>query len=106
MHLTDSTSSPKCCCFVDSLTLPVYALFDPNPSLDDVPPCICGIPISRLIKEHGDTLMREEGEGGLTYASTLKDEEQRSGSSTPAFVRGRSGMGGRELLLRQDSGDY
>lgn len=36
----------QCCCFLDSLTLPVYALLDPNPMPLDAElqlPCVCGL---------------------------------------------------------------
>lgn len=102
--LTDC--SRQCCCFVDSLTLPVYSLFDPNPAPESYsPPCVCGMKMGPLILSHGDTLLREEGEQGLTYAPVMKDDDQRSGSSTPVHARGREGRTPRETMLRQDSAD-
>ncbi|KAM0748179.1 hypothetical protein T439DRAFT_328164 [Meredithblackwellia eburnea MCA 4105] len=97
----------SCCCFLDSLTLPVYSILDPNPSVEAEswsPPCICMMKIEELIKQHGDTLLREEGEQGITYAPI-----QKSGTATPVIRspldRGRSGNGGREVLARNNSSD-
>lgn len=62
--------------------------------------------LKSVIELHADTLLREEGEQGVTYAPILKDEEQRSGSSTPTTQngpRGRPGRDGFGTWLRQDS---
>ena len=99
----------QCCCFLDSLTLPIYAFEDPHPTItvDDVPPCICILPLSKLIELQGNTLMRDEGETGITYATIDKLDENGgsrggSGTSTPTG-RGREGRIGRvgwENMLR------
>ncbi|KAL8279212.1 hypothetical protein RQP46_008468 [Phenoliferia psychrophenolica] len=50
------------------LTLPVYAILDPHPEPDVwSPPCVCGLKLSEIIKRQGDTLLREEGEEGITF---------------------------------------
>lgn len=57
--------------------------------------------ISAVIEHHGDTLLREEGEEGITYAPILKDEWLPSPPlPVSAPTRGRSGEGGRVVVLR------
>lgn len=99
----------QCCCFLDSLTLPVYSLEDPHPTPDISPPCICSMELSRLIELQGDTLMREEGEMGITYATVQKYSEDSSrggsGASTPVTTpTGMPSARGREGRLGLGSG--
>lgn len=62
--------------------------------------------LKQVIELHANELLREEGEQGVTYAPILKDEEQRSGSSTPTTQyqpRGRPGRDAFGTWLRTDS---
>ncbi|BGP16113.1 hypothetical protein JCM10213v2_004107 [Rhodosporidiobolus nylandii] len=55
----------SCCCFLDSLTLPVYSLLDPNPMPLDAElqlPCVCGMSLKRLIDKHANALLIDGGE--------------------------------------------
>ncbi|GAA5899240.1 hypothetical protein JCM6882_009292 [Rhodosporidiobolus microsporus] len=50
----------SCCCFLDSLTLPVYSLSDPNPMPLESElqlPCVCGMSLKRLIEKQANSLL-------------------------------------------------
>ncbi|KAK4046222.1 hypothetical protein OIV83_006254 [Microbotryomycetes sp. JL201] len=78
----------SCCCFVDSLALPAYAVVDPINENDRAPLCLCEFSMGDVIKYHGQELLREEGEPGLTYAAIPKSP--RSGSASPVESRAPS----------------
>lgn len=85
----------------------MYAILDPHPEPDIwSPPCVCGMKLGEVIKRQADTLLREDGEDGITYAPLYKDD---SGSTTPTRpggpTRGRSGGVMRAPYLRTDSAD-
>ncbi|ORY92838.1 hypothetical protein BCR35DRAFT_298406 [Leucosporidium creatinivorum] len=95
----------SCCCFVDSLTLPAYSFNDPALDIDEAdkaPPCLCGFKMGQVIKFHGQELLREEGEGGITYAPLLKSDPP-----TPTDSTGRGRTPGRNLsgFFRTESSD-
>ncbi|GAA5851155.1 hypothetical protein JCM8547_004149 [Rhodosporidiobolus lusitaniae] len=55
----------SCCCFLDSLTLPVYSVLDPNPMPLETElqlPCVCGMTLKRLIDKHANALLIDGGE--------------------------------------------
>ncbi|GAA5824110.1 hypothetical protein JCM11251_001526 [Rhodosporidiobolus azoricus] len=50
----------SCCCFLDSLTLPVYSVSDPNPMPLEAElqlPCVCGMSLRRLIEKQANSLL-------------------------------------------------
>lgn len=68
----------SCCCFVDSLALPPYALDDPHlETTREAPPCLCLMPMAELKQRHGKQLCREEDEQGTTYMDVQKEEDRR-----------------------------
>ncbi|KAK4049122.1 hypothetical protein OIO90_005592 [Microbotryomycetes sp. JL221] len=93
----------SCCCFVDSLSLPPYALIDPIRAKDKAPLCMCEFSMGDVIKYHGQELLREEGEPGLTYAAVSKPPSP--GPATPGqdpTISSRPRFGG---FFRTDSTD-
>ncbi|KAM0787813.1 hypothetical protein ACM66B_003867 [Microbotryomycetes sp. NB124-2] len=93
----------SCCCFVDSLSLPAYAVVDPINEKDTAPLCLCEFSMGDVIKFHGQELLREQGEPGLTYAAISKATTD-SGSASPVETRStsRPRFGG---FFRTDSSD-
>ncbi|KAM0748149.1 hypothetical protein T439DRAFT_382626 [Meredithblackwellia eburnea MCA 4105] len=66
----------SCCCFLDSLTLPVYSLRDPHPDAEPVAPdCVCALKLSKMIELQGKVLMRETEELGFELDASSKEEE-------------------------------
>ncbi|GAA6016537.1 hypothetical protein JCM11491_002354 [Sporobolomyces phaffii] len=85
----------SCCCFLDSLTLPVYSLLDPNPSPLDaelVLPCVCGMQLKQLIESHATALLVEgDDDASIEYiARPKRDTDDGSQPPTPTEERGRS----------------
>ncbi|GAA5999006.1 uncharacterized protein JCM10292_003251 [Rhodotorula paludigena] len=67
----------SCCCFLDSLTLPVYALLDPNPMPLDAElqlPCVCGLNLKGLIERHATPLLIEGTDATIEYVAAPKPE--------------------------------
>ncbi|GAA5943731.1 uncharacterized protein JCM15063_005819 [Sporobolomyces koalae] len=84
----------SCCCFLDSLTLPVYSLMDPNPTPLDaelVLPCVCGMQLKQLIDSHATALLIEgDDDASIEYiARPKRDEDGSSQPPTPTEERGR-----------------
>lgn len=101
----------QCCCFLDSLTLPVYSLEDPNPIPLDSElqiPCVCGAtmkrqvhsidPIwtgpdrdilpprlnaSRLIEKQADKLLLDESDGTIEYIPAVKPDGELLTPTSP-----------------------
>ncbi|BGP40006.1 hypothetical protein JCM10450v2_003986 [Rhodotorula kratochvilovae] len=67
----------SCCCFLDSLTLPVYSLLDPNPMPLDAElqlPCVCGYTMKHLIQRHATPLLVEGSDATIEYVAQPKPE--------------------------------
>ncbi|GAA5879422.1 hypothetical protein JCM3774_005236 [Rhodotorula dairenensis] len=67
----------SCCCFLDSLTLPVYSVEDPNPVPLDSElqiPCVCGATLRRLIEKQADKLMLDDSDGTIEYVPAVKPD--------------------------------
>ncbi|KAK4049123.1 hypothetical protein OIO90_005593 [Microbotryomycetes sp. JL221] len=81
----------SCCCWLDSLTLPPYQEKDPNPERPDGEiPCMCGFPISLILKHHGASLLHDEdNSAALTYAQQPKPHQ-----NGPSERRGRTSTRG------------
>ncbi|GAA5959797.1 hypothetical protein JCM21900_001018 [Sporobolomyces salmonicolor] len=107
----------SCCCFLDSLTLPVYSLLDPNPVPLDAEmclPCVCGMNLKQLIENHATALLVEgDDDAHIEYIGPPKTEGSSgrgddSQPQTPVEERGRperresEGRGG---FFRNVSGD-
>ncbi|GAA5911200.1 uncharacterized protein JCM6883_001936 [Sporobolomyces salmoneus] len=86
----------SCCCFLDSLTLPVYSLLDPNPSPLDaelVLPCVCGMQLKQLVESHATALLIDgDDDAAIEYiARPKRDTDNTSQPPTPTEEeRGRS----------------
>ncbi|GAA5998490.1 hypothetical protein JCM5350_003034, partial [Sporobolomyces pararoseus] len=85
----------SCCCFLDSLTLPVYSLLDPNPSPLDaelVLPCVCGMRLKQLVESQATTLLVDgDDDASIEYiARPKRDTDNGSLPPTPTEERGRS----------------
>jgi hypothetical protein len=79
LHSLPCTTSPslQCCCFLDSLTLPVYSLTDPNPTPLDSElqlPCVCGMGLKRLIEKHANALLIEGEDTTIEYVAPPKPD--------------------------------
>ncbi|GAA5824172.1 hypothetical protein JCM11251_001551 [Rhodosporidiobolus azoricus] len=73
----------SCCCFLDSLTLPVYAEFDTFTCVEagteaSMHPCLCRMPLKHLIETQANSLLKENDFLAVEYVPTAKAE----GSST------------------------
>ncbi|GAA6027182.1 hypothetical protein JCM8097_002462 [Rhodosporidiobolus ruineniae] len=68
----------SCCCFLDSLTLPVYSLLDPNPMPLEAElqlPCVCGMTLKRLVDKHANALLIDGGEDTtIEYVAPAKPD--------------------------------
>ncbi|GAA5989614.1 hypothetical protein JCM10908_000553 [Rhodotorula pacifica] len=67
----------SCCCFLDSLTLPVYSVEDPNPVPLDTElqiPCVCGATLQRLIEKHAGKLMLDDTDAAIEYVPPIKSD--------------------------------
>ncbi|BGP61365.1 hypothetical protein NBRC10512_003678 [Rhodotorula toruloides] len=77
----------SCCCFLDSLTLPVYSLLDPNPMPLDAElqlPCVCGMSTRRLIEKHAKHLMLDDdSDATIEYISQPKPESNPMSPVSP-----------------------
>ncbi|KAM0787812.1 hypothetical protein ACM66B_003866 [Microbotryomycetes sp. NB124-2] len=81
----------SCCCWLDSLTLPPYEEKDPLPERPEGEvPCMCGFPLSLIVKHHGAMLMHDdEDQGQVNYAHVPKptDVEQAERRGRPSTRR-------------------
>ncbi|GAA5897062.1 hypothetical protein JCM8208_006157 [Rhodotorula glutinis] len=67
----------SCCCFLDSLTLPVYSLLDPNPVPLDAElqlPCVCSYTMKQLVELHATPLLVEGSDATIEYVAQPKPE--------------------------------
>ncbi|GAA6011947.1 hypothetical protein JCM10207_003437 [Rhodosporidiobolus poonsookiae] len=67
----------SCCCFLDSLTLPVYSLLDPNPMPLEAElqlPCVCGMTLKALIDKHANALLIEGSDTTIEYVAPPKTD--------------------------------
>ncbi|TNY20512.1 hypothetical protein DMC30DRAFT_416925 [Rhodotorula diobovata] len=67
----------SCCCFLDSLTLPVYSLLDPNPTPLDAElqlPCVCSYKMKQLVELHATNLLVEGSDATIEYVAQPKPE--------------------------------
>ncbi|GAA5824184.1 hypothetical protein JCM11251_001557 [Rhodosporidiobolus azoricus] len=98
----------SCCCFLDSLTLPVYSELDPiSSSIETEPeattiPCVCLLSLKRLIKSQANALL-VEGDTPLQveYVPPRKTDSQLS---SPAPSSPATPTMDRPPGTRQDSG--
>ncbi|TKA51709.1 hypothetical protein B0A53_05414 [Rhodotorula sp. CCFEE 5036] len=70
----------SCCCFLDSLTLPVYSVLDPNPmplESELLLPCVCGMTLRQLIENQAKELVLDDSDATIEYVAAPKPNEEQ-----------------------------
>ncbi|GAA5989603.1 hypothetical protein JCM10908_000549 [Rhodotorula pacifica] len=75
----------SCCCFLDSLTLPVYSVLDPNPmplESELLLPCVCGMTLRQLIESQANKLVLDDSDATIEYLAAPKPNDDQPPTPT------------------------